>query len=175
MNDLAPALALDATTIRIERRMPAPIARVWDYLTDPALRETWFAGGEFDLRRGGAVTLEFDHSRISPEKEPPARFTAESRAVVHGTITRCEPPRVLAYSWRFMDEDSEVTFELTPDGEATRLVVTHRRLAGRTQKVMVASGWDAHLAILADRLAGREPRGFWSMHARLETEYERCL
>jgi hypothetical protein len=39
----------------------------------------------------------------------------------------------------------------------------------------VASGWDAHVAILEDRLNGEEPRPFWSNHARLKKEYEALL
>jgi hypothetical protein len=41
--------------------------------------------------------------------------------------------------------------------------------------VRVGSGWHTHLGILLDRLSGREPRPFWSTHARLEAEYDRRL
>jgi hypothetical protein len=41
--------------------------------------------------------------------------------------------------------------------------------------VGVASGWDAHVAILSDRLNGVEPRPFWTTHAKLKREYEAKL
>ena len=40
-------------TVRIERLLPGPIERVWQYLTDPQLRAQWFAGGELEPRTGG--------------------------------------------------------------------------------------------------------------------------
>jgi uncharacterized protein YndB with AHSA1/START domain len=180
MNDTAPpprtpARSLDETTVRIERLLPGPIERLWRYLTEGELRGTWFAAGEFDLRPGGAVSLVFDHANLSHEKEPPPKYAAESKAVMQGTITRIDAPRLLAYSWRMGEEDSEVTFELAPRGNQVLLVVTHRRLDTRELKVSVAAGWDAHLAILEDRLAERAPRGFWSLHGQLEKSYEASL
>jgi hypothetical protein len=55
------------------------------------------------------------------------------------------------------------------------LVLTHRRLSGRAGMVSVGSGWHTHLDILLDHLGGREPRPFWSTHARLEAAYEKRL
>jgi hypothetical protein len=54
-------------------------------------------------------------------------------------------------------------------------VLTHRRLPDRTGMVSVAGGWHAHLGILADNLDGREPRPFWSTHARAAAEYEKRI
>jgi hypothetical protein len=53
-----------------------------------------------------------------------------------------------------------VTFELEPCDDQVRLVVTHRRLHDRGEKVSVASGWDAHVGILIDRLNGVAPQPF---------------
>jgi len=68
-----------------------------------------------------------------------------------------------------------VTFELEPRGKDVMLVLTHRRLPNRKAMVGVASGWDAHVGILADRLNGVEPRPFWTTHAKLKSEYEAKL
>ena len=40
-------------TVRLERLLPGPIERVWDYLTDSKKRGTWLATGTMDLRVGG--------------------------------------------------------------------------------------------------------------------------
>ena len=93
-----------------------------------------------------------------------------TNARFQGVVTRCEAPRVLSFTWNMGEEDSEVTFELAPRGAEVLLVITHRRLEGRVLRVNVASGWDAHVGILEDRLRGVEPRPFWSTHARLERE-----
>jgi hypothetical protein len=35
------------------------------------------------------------------------------------------------------------------------------------------AGWHAHTDILLDLLIGREPRGFWTDHTALQSEYEK--
>ena len=52
-----------------------------------------------------------------------------------------------------------------------RLVLVHSRLPNREEMLSVAGGWHTHLDILADRLDGRTPPGFWATHTRLEAEY----
>lgn len=68
-----------------------------------------------------------------------------------------------------------MTFELEPRGDQVVLIITHRRLRNRGDKVSVAAGWDAHVGILADLLQGVEPQPFWRTHSRLEQEYESKL
>ncbi len=177
MSDIAsankPGTSPEQATVRLERMLPGPIERVWAYLTESDKRATWFAGGVFDLRVGGAADLHFDHSRLSAEKTPPEM--AKKRLDWSETITRIEPPRLLSYTFGFAGPDSEVTFELETRGKGVLLVITHRRIGDRATMIGLASGWDAHLAILEDRLNGVEPRPFWTTHARLKREYEARL
>ena len=84
-----------------------------------------------------------------------------------------EPPRLLAISWNEGGAaPSEVTFELTPQGDTTRLVLTHSRLASRKGMLSVASGWHAHVDVLIETLAGGKPQGFWTNLLALGQEYE---
>lgn len=160
--------------VRLERLLPGPAERIWAYLTDGEKRGTWLAPGAMELRVGGRVEHHFRHADLSPEKHPPEKYGAYDEGhVVHGTVTRCEPPHLLAYTWGDRDEDSEVTFELHPRGRDVLLVVTQRRLRSRDGMASVAAGWHTHLGLLADHLAGHPPRGFWSTHTRLEAEYSR--
>jgi len=162
-----------AGTVRFERLLPGPVERVWAYLTESEQRGSWLAPGKMELRVGGRVELTFHHADLSGEKTTPARYrSVEGGDTLHGQVTRCEPPRVLSFTWDEVGQNSEVSFELTPRGEAVLLVLTHRRLGGRAERVSVASGWHTHLGILGDRLADREPLGFWSTHAQLEADYE---
>jgi uncharacterized protein YndB with AHSA1/START domain len=168
-----------ARTVRFERVLPGPIERVWAYLTESEKRGRWLASGPMELRVGGRVELHFRNADLSAYVEqPPEKYRkyAVGGPTIYGQITRCEPPRLLSYTW---DEGSkvasEVTFELTPQGEEVRLVLTHRRLGDRAMMLSVAGGWHTHLGILLDHLNGREPRPFWSTHARLEAEYEKRL
>ena len=160
-------------TVRIERLLPGPIERVWDYLTDSKKRGTWLATGKMELRVGGKVELNFHHADLSAEKTPPEKFKKMERGhIMDGTITACDPPRLLSYTF---GEAGEVTFELTPKGKNVLLVLTHRRLADRKTMVSVSTGWHSHLAILIDVLNGDEPRPFWTTVTKMEAEYEKRI
>jgi uncharacterized protein YndB with AHSA1/START domain len=166
-------IVTEAGTVRFERLLPGPIERVWAYLTDAEKRSTWLAAGPMELRVDGRVELNFHHADLSAEKTPPERYKEiEGGHTLHGRITRCDPPRLLSYTW---GESGEVTFELTSRGDDVLLVLTHRRLGDRAAMVNVTGGWHSHLGILADNLDGREPRPFWSTHAKAAADYEKRI
>jgi uncharacterized protein YndB with AHSA1/START domain len=169
-----PALATSNDTVRLERLLPGPLERVWSYIADAKKRATWFCGGEIEMRVGGRAEMAFDHSRITSEPIP-ERFAQEAHARFTGTVTRCQPPRLLSYTWPWGEHDTEITFELTPIGDKVKLVVIHSRLPNRKGMVNVAAGWDAHVGLLADLLAGTPPRPFWATHAQLQKTYETTL
>lgn len=170
MNDYAEVIA--PRTVRLQRTLNAPIDRVWAYLTDSELRRRWFAGGPMEPKAGGALTLTFRNSELSTAPLP-ERFKPFEGMTEHSTVTRFEPPRVLAYL--FGGDGAEVTFELEPDGERTRLTLTHRNLASRAEMVDVSGGWHAHVGLLQDILAGVEPREFWAEVHAAEAQYQRRI
>src|SRR5690606_2769948 len=147
-------------TVRLERLLPGPIERVWSYLVEPDKRARWFAGGPMELKPGGKMELLFKHSNLTDEP-PPAGYEAAAAGIKSpGTITRCEPPHALAFTWSEGDDASEVLFELRSEGDDVRLTLTHSRLPNRREMVDVGSGWHLHLAILEDLLRGETPRPF---------------
>ncbi len=166
-----------ADTVRFDRLLPGPIERVWAFLTEAEKRAQWLAGGPMELRVGGKVELKFRHADLSPQSETvPDRYKQHEEHTTHGRVTRCEPPRLLSYTWGGEPGGaSEVSFELSPQGDKVRLVLVHRRLPDRKSMVSVAGGWHTHLGILADRLGGRAPGGFWSVLLEVEGEYEKRI
>src|SRR5260370_22341248 len=123
-----------------------------------------------ELRVGGRVELKFHHTELSAKREPTPERSKQFEAVHTsiGRVTRCEPPRLLSFTWGGNHENSEVTFELTPrDGEVI-LVLTQRRLRDKAEMANVASGWHAHLRVLADNLKVAEPGPFWSVLDEVE-------
>ena len=169
-----PATLLAPATVRMERLLPGPVERLWAYLTESKKRATWFAGGEFELRVGGRIQLEFNNNSLSKDQDIPEKYKGVANRSFEGKITRLEPNRVLAFSWN-MSQDSEVTFELAPRGKNVLLTITHTGLNARAAQISVMSGWDVHTGILEDVLNGAEPRPFWSTHSKLEKEYQARL
>ena len=160
-------------TVRIERKLPGPIERVWDHLTNSELRGRWLASGPLEPRLGGSVELNFRHAGLSGEADrAPDKYRDRECHQTSGHVTAWQPPRLLAYTW---GGESEVTFELTPEQAGILLVVTHRRLPSRDMMLSVSAGWHVHLDILSDQLRDKPPRPFWSNHTRLEAEYDRLL
>ncbi len=167
---------IQPATVRFERLLPGPIDRVWAYLTDSDKRAQWLAPGQMEPRAGGSVTLHFDHGSLSKEKAPPPQAYEKACGTnSQHRVTVWDPPRSLGLTWGPADEPSEVTFELTPQQDQVRLVLTHRRLINRKTRLGVAAGWHSHLTILVDRLKGREPQPFWTTFTALNEEYEKRL
>ena len=164
-------------SVRIERVLPGPIERVWAYLTESDKRRRWLAAGDMDLRVGGAVELNFDNARLTHNDDPPpAKYANDCVNTMRGRITAIEPPHRLSYTWNEESgSKSEVTFLLSEQGDQVQLVVEHRHLSSRSGLVSVSGGWHAHLGLLIDVLAQREPEGFWRTHGRLDAEYERLI
>lgn len=168
------ATLIKPSTIRFERLLPGPVERVWAYLTESDKRATWLASGEFELRVGGRIELLFENDKLSDECAPPgARGAGVHR--FEGRITRLEPMRALAYTWNWDGKDSEVLYELEKRGKDVLLTIHHRLPDDPDLKTAVGGGWEAHTGILADRLAGLKPRGFWSTHARAMKEFAESL
>jgi uncharacterized protein YndB with AHSA1/START domain len=157
-------------TLRIQRLLPGAIERVWAYLTESDLRRQWLAAGPMTLIPGAEFELVWRNDDLSREVEPrPPGMETEHR--LKSRIIQLDPPRLLAFEWG----GGDVTFELAQQGAEVLLTVTHRRLSDRNGLLNVSAGWHAHLDVLADRIAGREPGPFWSVWSRLKTEYDQRL
>ena len=155
--------------LRLERRLPGPIERLWSYLVDPEKRALWWVGGAWDLRPGGETRCEWNHTRLSHEPTPDAWKDFDGMTST-GTITRLEPPRLLAYRADMGGEPFEVTFELKADGDEVIFSITQEPVADGA-KASFASGWHAYVDILEDRVRGVKPRAFWTNFSVLEKEY----
>lgn len=161
--------SITAHELRFERDLPAPIDTVWQFLIDPDLRARWFMGGPTEPRAGGKLGFTFAHQALSDDDVPtPERYAGAQGKCWSETITRIEPPHVLAFSW----DDGEagtVTIELAEAGAGrTRLVLTHAGLRGPADARNFGGGWGAHLAVLEKRLAGERVANFWALHAEAE-------
>lgn len=168
--------SITADVLRFERDLAAPVETVWQYLVDPELRARWFMGGPTEAREGGTLGLTMRHDNLSDEPE----LTPERYAPYHGkawseTITKLEPPRLIAFTWSG-GEAGEVTIELDRIGnDRTRLTLTHAGLRGPDDARNFGGGWGSHLAVLERRLEGKHIASFWALHAQAEAAAAKAL
>lgn len=161
----APIKRTDPDTLRLERVMDASAETVWRYLTQADLRSQWFAGGT-DATVEGPMELAFEHDNLSSDDVPcPAEYAGHKGAVNKEQVLRFEPYRLLAYTFG-EGRNGVATFELFPEGEQTRLVLTHSGIQSPTGAQDFGSGWNSHLFVLQEKLAGRSVRDFWALHAK---------
>lgn len=114
----------------------APPEVVFPYFTDPALIVTWIGDrAELDPQPGGVFSLEMGENRA------------------RGAYITVDPPYRVVFSWGIPGSDalppggSTVEVVLTPDGDDTMVVLTHRGLPS-TQVGFHRDGWEHQLARL---------------------------
>ena len=146
---------MNALTHEFTATFAATPERVFQALTDEAELTRWFAEHvEVELQPGGEFRFWGKHT-----------YRAPTRAQSSQKVLRVEPPRLLVYSWRFEERDSEVTLELAPDpadSQSTVLKGKHRfeEAPSVARAVdLVDDLWRMNLANLQAHLAGGS--GVW--------------
>ncbi len=139
--------------VRVERRYPHPIEKVWRAVTTPEHLGSWFPSPvEIELRAGGAI-----------------RFGAFDGPSATGTVEAVDAPRFLAFRWG----TDRLTFELVPDGSGTMFALTHA-FDDRYGAASFATGWEMCLAglrhLLADEPLPPPDRGI-ARHEELVGEF----
>jgi len=175
MNDTATldayGVLTEPTTLKIQRVLPGPIERVWDYLTKSDLRKQWFASGDMTLVAGQPFTLTWRNEELNTPKgkRPEGRDEEHSST---NTILEVDPPRKLVITF---GASGHVAFDLAARGDTVLLTLTHSRIPDRGTLLSVSSGWHAHLDILGGKLNGEDGPDFWTNWAKLRAEYETRL
>jgi uncharacterized protein YndB with AHSA1/START domain len=151
--------ALDTTgpkpAVRLERHLPDPPAVVWQAITEREQLKAWFPceviveGGRWEV--GAAISFPFSSEVID--------------MTLSGKVLAVDEPRLLSYTW---GEEEVLSFELHPEGDGTRLVLTDQLQAGWAARN--AAGWEDCL----DRLAGlpAEPDAWQRRFAAYSSAFE---
>ena len=137
----------DGRTVTLRRTYRADIEDVWQACTDPGRLRRWFLLVTVAPKVGGHYQLEGNAG---------------------GEILRCEPPRLLAVTWVFGEDTTdvditEVELRLTAAGpDGTELELRHTAVVDPERWSQfgpgaVGVGWDIALLSLGGYLAG-EPR-----------------
>jgi uncharacterized protein YndB with AHSA1/START domain len=161
-------------TIRLERMLDAPVETVWRYLTEAELRSQWFMGGG-DALPDSEFELLNDHDNLSDDEVPyPESYAPYKGTTWREKVIRFEPPRLLATTFQG-GKNGTVSYELFDEGDRTRLVLTHSGIQSGTGAQDFGSGWNSHLTVLQERLAGRSVRDFWALHAQSREAVAKAL
>ena len=171
---LAPVQRVAPDAIRLERLLDAPPETVWRYLTEAELRAQWFMGGT-DAKPDSEFELLVDHDNLSDEEAPyPESYAASKGIRFSEKVIRFDPPRLLEATFQG-GKNGRVTYELHPEGGKTRLVLTHSGIVSPVGAQDFGGGWNSHLTVLQERLAGRSVRNFWELHARSREAVRQAL
>lgn len=95
-------------SVEADEFVPHPPSRVWAALTDRDQLAAWFMPNDFTPEVGHRFT--FDTGRWG---------------VTDCEVLELREPELVRYSWRNGEFDTEVTWQLVPEGRGTRVLVTH--------------------------------------------------
>jgi uncharacterized protein YndB with AHSA1/START domain len=145
---------MDATTetTMLERTLSidASPETVWEFLVEPAKMTRWMGvAAALEPRPGGAYRCDVI----------PGHVTA-------GEVVEIDAPHRLVLTWGWEQSDSPdaikpgsstIEFELTPEGDGTRLRFVHRDLPNTAAAESHSVGWDHYLERLEIAGAGGDP------------------
>jgi uncharacterized protein YndB with AHSA1/START domain len=120
----------------VERTYDAPVSRVWQAITNiEQMRQWYFDIADFRPELG----FEFQFSGCSDNEE----------FIHHCRVTAVIPEKKISHTWVYEGHEgsSEVTWELFPEGDKTKLVLTHTGLESFPNKPDFAvssfsAGWN---------------------------------
>jgi len=93
--------------------------KLWEALTSSDFTEKYFFGSQIQLdwQEGSIIT-----------------YSRNGQVTDHGTILKCEPYRLLSFTWNYVadpiarEQPSRVTFELKPMNSTVKLTLKHENL-----------------------------------------------
>jgi uncharacterized protein YndB with AHSA1/START domain len=131
-------------TLRFERRLAHPVAKVWRAITEPSELAHWFPSHvQGEMRAGGGLTFRFEHMPL------------DAPSTMEGRVTDFDPPRLFGFYWG----EDHLRFELEPQpqDEETSLLRLTVELDAKDKAARDAAGWHQCLDSLERQLSGSAP------------------
>jgi uncharacterized protein YndB with AHSA1/START domain len=139
---MSQAAVASPSSLLISRTYPASVERVFKAWTDANQLGQWFAPTD-DYTTKASVDLQVGHEyRIAITHKGGNVHT------ILGTYRLIDPPRKLVYTWRWEDgpmADTLVTVDFSPEGEATKVTITHEQFANTEDRDKHNQGWNGCL------------------------------
>jgi len=123
-------------TVVAQRQIPAPVEKVWDYLTKPELLAKWFA----------------DTSNMGPDA--PVYLETGGGDFFSGRVVEWDPGIVLGLRWKFLGcgPEYEVRFSMLRRKQGTELTVQDRGALTVEEAECLRVGWSEFLMRLEKAL-----------------------
>jgi uncharacterized protein YndB with AHSA1/START domain len=149
-----PNSSTDVFRVVKEIRIQAPPELVFSALTDPAeVKAWWVIPGQYETRDAQLDVRVGGRYRVSGTSVRLKEFA------VTGVYRIVEPPHRLSYTWTpdwdAGARDSIVDIRLEPEGEETRVIVTHTMFSTQSARDSHAEGWPAVLDALRTHAEAR--------------------
>ena len=139
---MSQAAVASPSSLLISRTYPASVERVFKAWTDANQLGQWFAPTD-DYTTKASVDLKVGHEyRIAITHKGGNVHT------ILGTYRLIDPPRKLVYSWRWEGgpmADTLVTVDFAPDGDATKVTITHEQFTNTEDRDKHNEGWNGCL------------------------------
>jgi uncharacterized protein YndB with AHSA1/START domain len=151
------AMIANDTAVEVRRRFAVAPEKVFAAFAEARWVGRWLSPSpdikltvlQFDFREGGGYRFAYH--------VPTGRIMT-----VRGIYRSIEPPSKIVFSWVIEPPDehagleSEVTVNITPDGEATELLIRHEKLTRPGAGMRHAEGWRGALDQLTALLEAQE-------------------
>ena len=139
---MSQAAVASPTSLVISRTYPASVERVFKAWTDANQLGQWFAPTD-DYTTKANIDLRVDHEyRIAITHKGGNVHT------ILGTYRVIELPHKLVYTWRWEGgpaSDTLVTVDFNPEGDATKVTITHEQFTNTEDRDKHNEGWNGCL------------------------------
>jgi uncharacterized protein YndB with AHSA1/START domain len=139
---MSQAAVASPSSLLISRTYPASVERVFKAWTDANQLGQWFAPTD-DYTTKASVDLKVGHEyRIAITHKGGNVHT------ILGTYRLIDPPHKLVYTWRWEGgpmADTLVTVDFAPDGDATKVTITHEQFTNTEDRDKHNEGWNGCL------------------------------
>lgn len=146
---MSQAAVASPSSLVVSRTYPASVERVFKAWTDANQLGQWFAPNDdyttkanVDLRVGHEYRIAITHKGGNVHN-------------VVGTYRLIEPPRKLIYTWRWegAPADTLVTVDFLPEGDTTKVTITHEQFLSTEDRDRHNEGWKGCVERLDRKLA----------------------
>jgi len=139
---MSQAAVASPTSLVISRTYPASVERVFKAWTDANQLGQWFAPTD-DYTTKANVDL-----RVGHEYRITITHKGGNVHTILGTYRLIQPPSKLVYTWRWEGgpmADTLVTVDFAPEGDATKVTITHEQFTNTEDRDKHNEGWNGCL------------------------------